>query len=454
MKASRPAPGTPRPYEFPQATSLALLGGLRLVVAPMRRLPLVTILAVVDAGASGDAPGQEGTAMLAAAALAEGAAHRDGPALADAFERLGTAIESGADWDDASIRLTVTPGRFDEAMALLSEVLMAPRFAAADVERLKAERLAELLQQQVEPRGLADERFARAVYDPSSRYARPAGGTPASVRALDPAHLHAWHAARYSGATTTIIVAGDVTPEQVMASVERRLGDWTRPVLPAPTVQTTARSASRAVHVVAKPDAPQSELRVGHVGLPRTHADYFQAVVMNAVLGGLFSSRINLNLREVHAYTYGAHSAFDWRRSAGPFVVGTAVKTEVTGAAVREILLEIDRMRESEITADELDLATRYLAGVFPIRYETTGAVASALAVARVYELPDDYFSTYRERITAVTRADVHAAARTHLHPSSLQVLAVGDSSAVEGQLAALDIGTPTVTSADEGAGQ
>jgi zinc protease len=206
------------------------------------------------------------------------------------------------------------------------------------------------------------------------------------------------------------------------------------------------------VHVVAKPDAPQSELRVGHVGLPRTHADYFHVVVMNAVLGGLFSSRINLNLREVHAYTYGAHSAFDWRRAAGPFVVGTAVKTEVTGAAVREILLEIDRMRDDEITADELDLATRYLAGVFPIRYETTGAVASALAVANVYGLPDDYFSTYRDRIAAVTRADVLAAACTHIHPSALQVLAVGDTTSVERQLAELQIGVPTVTSADEGA--
>lgn len=452
MSPSRPLPGTPGPYEFPRATHLMLPTGLRLVVAPMHRLPLVTVLAIVDAGAAGDAAGQEGTAMLAAAALAEGAADRDGPALADAFERLGTAIESGADWDDASIRLTVTPARFDEAMARLAEVLMAPRFAAADIARLKAERLAELLQQQVEPRGLADERFAHAVYDSSSRYAQPAGGTPASVRTLEPAHLRAWHEARYSGATTTIIVAGDITPEQALASVERRLGGWSRSVSPAPTVQTTARSAGRAVHVVAKPDAPQSELRVGHVGLPRTHADYFHVVVMNAVLGGLFSSRINLNLREVHAYTYGAHSAFDWRRAAGPFVVGTAVKTEVTGAAVREILLEIDRMRDDEITADELDLATRYLAGVFPIRYETTGAVASALAVANVYGLPEDYFSTYRDRIAAVTRADVLAAARTHVHPSALQVLAVGDTTSVERQLAELQIGVPTVTSADEGA--
>lgn len=450
MSIRRPQAGTPGPYEFPHTTRFALTHGLRVVVAPMHRLPLVSVIAVVDAGAAGDAAGREGLAMLTAAALAEGTVDRDGPALVEAFERLGTTVESGAEWDDATVQLTVTPARFDEAMALLAEVVMAPRFAEGDVERLKAERFAELLQQQVEPRGLADERFARVVYAPASRYARAAGGWPATVRALDVAQTRAWHALRYGGATTTLIVAGDVTPDAVHAVVERRFGAWARAVEPAPAVHTEARTAERAVHVVAKVDAPQSELRMGHVGLPRGHRDYFSVVVMNAVLGGLFSSRINLNLRERHAYTYGAHSGFDWRRAAGPFVVATAVKTEVTDAAVREILREIDQIRDAEVTADELALATDYLAGVFPVRYETTGAVASALAMATVYGLPGDYFSTYRDRVAAVTRADVLAAARTHLRPEAVQILAVGDAAAITEPLAALHLGAPSVTTADE----
>ena len=451
--SERPQPGDPRPYEFPSTERFTLGNGLRVIVAPMPRLPLVSILAVVDAGASGDGAGNEGLASLTAAALAEGAAERDGPALAEAFERLGTGLESGAGWDDATVQLTVTPARLDDALALLADVLMAPRFADGDVARLKAERLAELLQERVEPRGLADERFARVVYDESSRYARAAGGTPASVRALDAAQVRAWHEARYSGATTTLIVTGDVTPERVRSLVERRLGAWSRPVQRMPAVVVLARSTVRGVHVVAKADAPQSELRVGHVGLPRAHGDHFAVVVLNAVLGGLFGSRINLNLREVHAYTYGAHSAFDWRRAAGPFVVGTAVKTEVTDAAVREILLEIDRIRDAEVSIDEMELATKYLGGVFPIRYETTGAVAGALAMANVYGLDDDYFGTYRDRIAAVTPADVLAAARAHLHPDELQVLAVGDASAIEGPLAALQLGVLSVTNADDDEG-
>jgi len=444
-------PGTPRPYEFPRVWRFTLSNGLRVIVAPVHRLPVVTVLTVVDAGASGDASGHEGLALLAAAALAEGSQQLDGPALADAFERLGTSVESGGDWDEATVQLTVTPARLDRALGLLAEMLLTPRFADADVERLKTERLAELLQQRVEPRSLADERFARAVYAPASRYARAAGGTPASVRRLEAEQVRAWHATRYVSATTTIILAGDVSPEQAHDMVMRHFGGWSGSAPPTPPVRADAREHARRVHVVAKSDAPQSELRVGHVGLPRQHPDYFATVIMNAVLGGLFSSRINLNLREAHAYTYGAHSAFDWRRAAGPFVVASAVKTEVTDAAVREILHEIDRIRDEEVTASELELATSYLAGVFPIRYETTEAVAAALMLATVYELPEEYFTTYRDRISAVSRADVLAAAQAHLNPNALQVLAVGDAPAIAEPLAALQLGPLNTSNAEAG---
>ena len=162
---------------------------------------------------------------------------------------------------------------------------------------------------------------------------------------------------------------------------------------------------------------------------------------MNAVLGGLFSSRINLNLREAHGYTYGASSGYDWRRAAGPFVVSTAVRSDVTDAAAREILHEIDRIRAEPIAAEELSLATSYLDGVFPIRYETTAAIATALANLVLYRLPDDYFDAYRGNIRGVTRDDVLAAARAHLHPDRLQIVAVGDAAAIRAPLAALGVG-------------
>jgi zinc protease len=195
------------------------------------------------------------------------------------------------------------------------------------------------------------------------------------------------------------------------------------------------------VHIVSKSDAPQSELRIGHVGLPRRHPDYFPAMIMNAVLGGLFSSRINLNLREAHGYTYGASSYFDWRRQRGPWVVATAVASEVTHSAAQEVLKEIDRVRASPISPDELSLATSYLDGVFPIRFETTSAIAGALTTLVVYDLPDDWYDEYRERVRAVTTGDVLTAAERHLHPGALQMVVVGNGAAVRGHIEALDFG-------------
>jgi len=192
---------------------------------------------------------------------------------------------------------------------------------------------------------------------------------------------------------------------------------------------------------VNKSEAPQSELRVGHIGLPRNHPDFFPTLLMNAVLGGLFGSRINLNLREAHGYTYGASSFYDWRRGPGPFVVSTAVQSEVTAAALREILLEIDRIRSERISDDELSLARDYLDRVFPIRYETTAAIASALATLVIYDLPTDYYGSYRRNIRAVTADAVLRVAKAHLHPDQLQTVMVGDAQVIADSIADLNLG-------------
>ena len=188
----------------------------------------------------------------------------------------------------------------------------------------------------------------------------------------------------------------------------------------------------RALRIIDKPDAPQSEIRLGHVGLPRLHPDYFAVTVANALLGGLFNSRINLNLRERNGYTYGAHSYFDWRRGAGPFVVSTAVGSEVTHLAVQEAVKEIERFREAPPEPRELALAVDYLDGVFPIRYETTAAIASALGGLVTYGLPEDYYDRYRAEVRAVTPDAVLQAAQRHLHPDRLQLVVVGAAEALQ----------------------
>jgi predicted Zn-dependent peptidase len=440
-RAPRPAAGAPRPYRFPHFDRTVLPNGLKLVVAPISKLPIVTITVLTDAGAICDPVGRAGLAQLTARLLLEGTTSGDGGTIADQFERLGTSIEARADWDAAFVSMTTLTERLPDAFALLGRVLRAPEFNAREVDRLKEERLAELLQLRAEPRGLADELFSRFVYTHTSRYAEPDGGDEKSVRALTREQVTAFYAHRYSPASMTMIVAGDVRTAEIERLARESLGDWSAAqTLPASTADEAARR-TRMVHIVNKPDAPQSELRIGHIGLPRRHPDYFPAVIMNAVLGGLFSSRINLNLREVHGYTYGASSYFDWRRQRGPWVVATAVASDVTHAAAEEVLKEIERIRVSPIKEEELTLATSYLDGVFPIRFETTSAIAGALTTLVVYDLPDDWYDEYRDRVRSVTVGDVQTAAERHLHPSALQMVIVGNATAVRSGVESMAFG-------------
>jgi zinc protease len=401
----------------------------------------VTVSFVTDAGAVAEPVGQEGIARLTARVLLEGTKGRTGEALTESLERLGASLEADAEWDSGALSMTVMGPRLSDAMALVAEVVLEPAFPERELERLKAERLAEILQRRAEPRGLADDMFARFVYASDSRYAMPDAGSAASVSAVGRNDVAAFHSARYRPASTTAIIVGDIGVDDALRVMRARFAGW--PTQRAAPMQADDRPArrTRAVHLVEKTDAPQSELRIGHVGLPRAHPDYFAALVMNMLLGGLFSSRINLNLREAHGYTYAAFSSFDWRRQAGPFVVASAVRSDVTAPAAREVMMEIDRMRAEKVSGEELSLATSYLAGVFPIRYETTAAIARALAAMVVYGLPTDYFDTYRDRVQAVSTSDVLRAAREFLHPEELQLVAVGDPAVVREPLAAMNLG-------------
>jgi zinc protease len=334
--------------------------------------------------------------------------------------------------------------RFDAAFRLVAEVIRTPALPPREVRRLRDERLAELLELRSEPRGLADEHFDGLLYRDSSRLSLPEGGSEETVGALTEAECVGWHRARFLPSSTTVIVCGDVDPQHAMAVAASVLGDWQGPPPTPVTVDDVPATPERGVHLLHRADAPQTELRIGHVGLPRRHPDYFDVVVMNAILGGVFTSRINLNLRERNAFTYGAFSSFDWRRDAGPFTVSTAVATAVTAQAIREIVSELERMQSGPPTPDELSLSTSYLEGVFPIRFETTDAIASALAGLRIHGLPGDYYDTYRDTIRRVSAESVMEAARRHLHLSALQILAVGDRDQIGSALAGLGLGPVT----------
>jgi len=441
----RPAPLPPRPYQFPRYERAQLANGLQLVVAPMRKLPITTVVALIDAGAVCGYRGKEGIAGLTSELLLEGTREFNGAELAERLESLGTSIDPSANWDGTWLTFTALKEQLAPSLSLLAQVLREPAFPEREVERLKAERLADLLKLRAEPRGLADVMFSKVLYDPSSRFTMPEAGSETSVPQITQDDVRRFYRWRYQPRSVTLVIVGDITTDEAVRLASQSFGDWQGSTAETCSVNDQPARRTRALHIVAKPDAKQSELRIGNVGIPRSHRDYHATVVMNAVLGGLFSSRINLNLRERHGYTYGAFSHFDWRRHAGPFVVSTAVQSEVTAPAAREAVGELERIRQDKVTEDELSLATSYLDGVFPIRYETTHAIAGALAALIEYRLPDDFYDRYRDQVRSVTTEDVLRVAQAHVHPNDLQLLVVGDPEMVRRPCEAMGFGAATL---------
>jgi zinc protease len=446
----RPLPGARRPYRFPAFERLRLPNGVELLIAPVRRLPLVSIRFVMDVGARHESREQAGVASLTGRVLAEGTTRLDAVALADEFERLGGSLLSYATWDSTNVRTTVLSSRLEPALRLLTEVVRAPAFPEREVNRLIEERLADLMELESEPRGLADVRFSDSLYKPTSRFSLQEGGSERTVASLARTSCVDWHVNHFAPSATALVVAGDVDVDEVVRLAGTLLEDWTPPAHVDAGDDDTAANLEQSVRLLDRPGAPQSELRLGHVGLRRDHPDYFDVTVMNAILGGVFNSRINLNLRERHAFTYGAFSSFEWRRDAGPFVVSTAVATTVTAPAIREVLTELEQMQQGPPLPDELTLSTSYLEGVFPIRFETTDAIAGALGGLVTLRLPDDFYDTYRDRILAVSAEHVLRAAREHIHLNRLQVFVVGDRAQVLPALDAFSPGAVSLVGGDE----
>jgi predicted Zn-dependent peptidase len=443
--AERPRPGPPRAYEFPAVATDRLSNGLTVLIADLPGRPLVAASVVIRGGAAQEPAAEGGSTVLAARALSEGTESYDAIELVEAAERLGASIHADAGWDALSVSVDVPADRLANAFELVAEVLLRPTFPAPEVERLRDERLNDLLQAQADPRRRAEQAFAATIYAPVSPYHRPAGGTRETVERLTPDHLRRAYARALDPRRATLIVAGDLGGQPFLPLVRQLFGGWSGSAdgraIDSPAAINTAAPARRVVHVVHRPGSVQTEIRIGHRGLPRRIPDFHAVSVMSAILGGLFNSRLNMKLREEKGYAYGASAGFDLRRGAGPFAARAAVNTEVTVAAVLDMLGELDRMRGSEVEASELAAARDFLIGVFPLRFETAGAVVGALSGLAVHELEIDELIAYRERIEAVDAAAVAAAASAHLHLEEASVVLVGDVDAFGEALEAASLG-------------
>lgn len=440
-RSQPPAPGPIRPFDVPPLERARLANGLDVAVMTHGSLPVVTAELVVDAGGVHDTPDRAGRARLAIRALEAGTLEKSAEQIAWELEYLGIELHAETSWDAATVRMTVPAERLEDAMVLFAQLVLHPAFPQRELERLRMEQEAEILQRAKDPRALANDMAARFLFAREVPYSRPLVGTAHSVSDLSAEVVGAFHAERYVPAASTFILAGDVRAAAARDLAERTFGEWRGGDAARADFEPTPGYEGSRVFLVDRPGSVQSEIRIGHAGVPRAHPDYFALLVMNEILGGAFTSRLNLNLRERHGFTYGAQSGYAFRRVPGPFQVQAAVGTEVTARAVTEALKEMRSLQNQGVTDEEVSAARDYLAGILPLQFQTSDQVASRVAEIVTYELPDDYFGNYRERILSVSREEVERVAREHLHLDRLAIVVIGDAGAVEQPLKESDVG-------------
>jgi len=445
-----PTLGPERPFTFPEIRRSTLGNGLRVCTVEHHQVPLVSVLALVPAGAASDPPHQPGLAAITGDMLDEGAGDRGALDVHEALGRIGAQLDLDVGHDATVLGLTTLERFLDRGLELMRDMLIRPRFEQREFDRVRELRLNRLLQLKDMPPALADRAFTQLLYR-GHPYGHLPIGSEGALRSLMIRDITVFHRRAFLPANTTIIAVGAATHDALAAAVSRAFEGWrgesAEPIATPDTFGTPMPPAARLA-LVHRSGAAQSELRIGHVALPRKTPDYHAALVANMVLGGQFVSRINMNLREDKGYTYGARTAFEFRRAPGPFVLHASVQADATAEAIREAISEISSIRgERPVTKEELELGRASLTRGYPRNFETADQVARGAAQLALYELPDDYFTTFVPKVLALDEKAVTEAAARHIDPARLLTVVVGDRDKILSTLKALDLGEVADTS-------
>ncbi|MGH9386580.1 MAG: M16 family metallopeptidase [Vicinamibacterales bacterium] len=432
-----------------QKTKLA--NGLPVWIVEHHEVPLAQVNLIVRSGSAADPIGRYGVGSLTAAMLDEGAGSRSALEIADAIDFLGATVATSSGFDLSAVRLSVPVTRLGDALPVMADIALRPSFPQAELDRLRKERLTALLQAKDDPAGIVQIAFPRVVFGPTHRYGTLANGLPPALEAMTVEDLRAFYRVHYRPDNATLLVVGDVTQASVVPMLEKTFAAWkSEGIKPLPQVVPTApQLTKRQIYLVDKPGAAQSQIRIGWVGVPRSTPDYFVLEVLNTVLGGSFTSRLNQNLREKHGYSYGASSIFDMRGSAGPFLATSGVQTDKTAEALKEFFVELDGIL-APVPAAELEKAKNYVALGFPGEFETTGDLARKLEELVAYGLPDDTHANFVGAVSRVTAADLQRAAARYIQPDKMAVVVVGDRGSIEGAIRGLNLGPIHVVPIDD----
>jgi zinc protease len=439
-RSKPPELGPPPRVSLPPIVTRQLANGLKLLIVEQHELPLADFVLLVGSGSTADPTGKPGIANLTSQMLREGTTTRKSLEIADQIAFLGISLSPNSSWESSTLSLHTPTAQLDSALALFADVALHPSFPASEFERIKKTRLTELLQLRDQGPAIANIAFPAILYGTAHPYGIPAIGTEASVQSLTPADLQAYYQTNFKPNNSTLIIVGDVNPAQIEQKINSLFGSWQSGTIPTLNYGEPPKASATTIYLIDKPGAAQSSFRIGAVGVPRSTKDYFALTVMNTILGGSFTSRLNQNLRENRGYTYGAGSRFDMRRAAGPFLASAEIVTAKSDSALIEFMKELNGIRQA-VPPNELSRAKRYLQLQLPGNFETTQEIAAGLVPLALYNLPLDYYNNYVQNIENVTQADVARVAQEYINPGSLAVVIVGDRKTIEQGLKATNLG-------------
>ena len=447
-----PEVGADPVFRFPEIVRHRLANGLDVRTIEHRTVPVVTMVVQIEGGSGADPAGREGLAAITADMVDEGTGSLSAIDVSDALSRIGADYDLDVGPDVTTFSLTTLERWAGRGAGLLADLLIRPSLREGDFERVRRLRVDRLRQMKDVAPAVAERSFLRLVYG-DHPYGHLAIGTDAALRALSVDEVTGFHGSRFVPTQATLVIAGDMTHEQMHQLATETFGGWTGPATPAEWTRASDLEPpdmpAGRLAIVPREGAAQSELRIGHLSVRRDTADYPALLVMNSVLGGQFVSRVNLKLREEKGYTYGARTGFDWRRGRAPFALHASVHTASTADAVKDSLDELESLRGARpVTPTELELAKASLTRGYPRNFETGAHVARAVAQLALYGLPDTYFQEFVPKVNAVTGDEVTRVAAAVLKPDRLTTLVVGDHASVAEPLSRL-LGAPLVLSPD-----
>jgi zinc protease len=443
-----PKPGPASALHLPVPEKFKLSNGLTVLYSERPGLPLVAANLVLHAGSGVNPPERPGLASMTARMLQQGTTTRTALQIADRAADLGATLNSGAGTDTTAISTRSLSRNFPDALELLADVAWHPTFPKSEIERVRSERLTAIVQEKDDPFSLAFRVLASALYGAHHPYGYPDSGTTESIKAISRDDLEKFWKQNYFPDDAALVVTGNIRLATLKPLLEKQFGAW-KPGKPAAATMGSPETTDAKLILVDRPGAPQTTLACFSMGLARSTPDYAPVEVMNTDLGGLFSSRINMNLREAHGYTYGAFSFFAYHRAPGPFIAGADVRTDASAPATSEVFNELKRMRGTQMTPAELILSKDSIARSLPGRFERGTEAAATFAELFTYDLPLDFFSTLPDHIDAVTVEQAQAMARKYILPEKMIVLAVGDRAKVEEDMKKLNLGKVEIRDTD-----